>query len=68
MEPDPVGIKEIAERLGVKRTTVDRWLQRKLMPPPTWQIGGRPAWEWDDVEQWAIRTGRLPETPNAADP
>ncbi len=56
---DPVGIKEIAERLGVQRTTVDRWLQRKILPPSAWIVGGRPAWEWADIEDWARATGRI---------
>ena len=37
---EPVGIKEIADRLGVRRTTVDQWLQRKLLPSSTWTVGG----------------------------
>jgi predicted DNA-binding transcriptional regulator AlpA len=55
---EPVGIKEIAERLGVRRTTVDQWLQRKLLPDSTWTVGGRPAWEWSEIEAWAKATGR----------
>ena len=65
MTPEPVGIKEIAERLGVQRGTVDRWLQRKLLPEPRWQVGGRPAWDWSDVKVWAEQSGRLRE---GADP
>lgn len=57
--PDPVGIKEIAERLGVKRQTVDVWLQRRLLPDATWIVGGRPAWNWSEIERWARKTGRL---------
>lgn len=57
---DPVGIPEVAERLGVKRSTVDQWRQRDLMPAPQWTIGGRPAWNWGDIEIWAEGTDRLP--------
>lgn len=59
VDVQPVGIKEIADRLGVKRRTVDQWLQRNLMPEPRWTIGGRPAWDWADVELWAMSTNRL---------
>lgn len=56
---EPVGIVEIAERLGVKRTTVDVWLYRGLLPEPKWTVGGRPAWDWRDIERWARDTNRL---------
>lgn len=59
---DPVGAVEIATRLGVKRRTVDSWRQRDLgFPEPRWSVGGRPAWNWDDVERWA--NARKPEGP-----
>lgn len=58
----PVGIQEIAERLGVKRATVDQWKLRGLLPPPRWTVGGRPAWAWLDIEDWAEQTGRLRRT------
>lgn len=50
---DPVGAVEIAARLGVKRGTVDVWRQRAIgFPEPRWTVGGRPAWDWPDVEAW----------------
>lgn len=58
IDVEPVGIKEIAERFGVKRQTVDMWLQRDLLPDPRWIVGGRPAWDWPDIELWAMQTGR----------
>lgn len=61
-----VGITEIAERLGVKRKTVDTWRQRAHVlvdaapfPDPTQRVGGRPAWRWSVVRDWAKSTGRL---------
>jgi len=58
---EPVGIVEIAQRLGVTRAALDKWRSRDVgFPEPRWTVGGRPAWEWDDVEAWARRTGRLP--------
>lgn len=55
---EPVGIVEIAERLGVQRATVDQWKQRGLLPEPSWTVGGRPAWNWPDIARWAHETGR----------
>ena len=57
---DPVGIPEIAERLGVVRGTVDIWRQRHdSFPAPTWTVGGRPCWRWADIARWARQTGRI---------
>lgn len=51
---EPVGAVEIAERLNVKRRTVDQWRQRNTgFPEPRWSVGGRPAWNWDEIEAWA---------------
>jgi hypothetical protein len=59
MTCDPVGAVEIATRLGVVRTTVDQWRQRELFLEPRWTVGGRPAWNWPDIETWARESGRL---------
>lgn len=56
---EPVGLAEIAERLGVQRATVDAWRTRGVLPEPRWTVGGRPAWEWATIEAWATETGRL---------
>lgn len=58
---DPVGMAEIADRLGVRRATVAQWRTRHAdtFPAHRWTIGGRPAWAWRDVAAWAISTGRL---------
>lgn len=58
-DPVPVGGVEIAQRLGVERKTVAMWNLRGLLPEPRWTVSGNPAWEWDDIEEWARRTGRL---------
>lgn len=61
IKADPVGATEIAWRLHLGRTTVERWQQRhKDFPQRTWTVCGRPAWDWPDVEAWLIATGRLP--------
>lgn len=56
---DPVGLAEIAERLGVKRETAGMWRHRDLLPEPRWTVSGAPAWHWPDVEAWARETDRL---------
>ena len=63
---EPVGLEEIAARLGVKRVTADTWRTRKKLPEATWpRVGGRPAWRWQVIRDWAIETGRYPGGPNA---
>ncbi len=57
-EAVPVGLAEIADRLGVERCTVDKWRNRGLLPEPRWTVGGRPAWAWADIAAWAFETGR----------
>jgi hypothetical protein len=61
MACDPVGTVEIAERLNVTRSAVDAWRTRpgRGFPDPKWTVGGRPAWDWRDIEKWAKQTGRL---------
>lgn len=62
-DTEPVGIVEIAERLGVARPTVDQWRFRNLLPTPDWPVGGRDAWQWSRIRSWAILTGRLAYQP-----
>lgn len=57
---DPVGIAEVADRLGVPRHQVDVWRNRGRLPEPTWTTGGRPAWDWPIIEEWARERGRTP--------
>ena len=64
----PVGMIEIAARLGVKRATVDTWHHRGILPAPTWpSVSGRPLWAWHVIERWAVETGRLDEPLTTAD-
>ncbi len=59
MTAEPVGTVEIAARLGVARATVDSWRARSTgFPAPAWTVGGRPAWDWAEVAEWARSTGR----------
>lgn len=57
----PVGAAEIAQRLGVKPQTVHTWRQRGILPAPRWTVSGQPAWDWEEIEDWARRTGRVRE-------
>lgn len=59
---EAVGLEEIAQRLGVRRPTADQWRSRGVLPEPPWTVGGRPAWPWPLIEQWARDTGRLTGT------
>lgn len=56
---DPVSPAEIADRLGVQRYLVHRWVQRGAIVPPAIVLSRVPLWAWADVEQWARDTGRL---------
>lgn len=52
--PTIVGTVEIARRLDVSRSAVDQWRARPWVkfPEPRWTVGGRPAWNWPDIEKW----------------
>jgi len=56
----PVGLAEIAARLGVKQQTARQWKLRGLLPAAPWTVSGQDAWPWEVIEAWGIRTGRLP--------
>jgi excisionase family DNA binding protein len=44
--------EEVAALLGIHRSTVYRWLDQGLIPPPR-RIGGRTVWARADVELFA---------------
>jgi hypothetical protein len=46
-------------RLRVRPQTVHAWRHRNVMPQPRWTVSGQPAWDWAEIETWAIKTGRL---------
>lgn len=64
----PMGPRELAEFLGVKRATVQQWSFRGVLPERDYTVGGFPAWEKSTVIEWAIKTGRLdPDDPRASE-
>ena len=56
---DPVGLTEIAVRLGVAPQTARAWRARRVLPDRRWTVSGQPAWDWKDIASWAAATGRL---------
>lgn len=57
---DPVGVIEIAERLGVLDRSVHKMIQRGRLPAPDYDtVNGSRAWEWRTVLWWAGETRRL---------
>lgn len=74
---DPVGVIEIAKRLGVKDRSVHMWRYRTergemgvglgLPVPDHRSVNGHGAWEWRTILAWAGRTGRLRDPDLAAE-
>jgi hypothetical protein len=62
------GRLEIAERYGVRRNTVDLWLDRGVLPQPAPPIGryisGNPAWVMAEVDRVLTATGRKVVNPD----
>jgi chromosome partitioning protein len=58
---DLCGAHEIAERVGVGSVqTVHAWRRRYPdFPKPIAQLRRGLIWDWQDVERWAKRIGRL---------
>jgi uncharacterized protein YjcR len=54
MNLDLVGVKEIAERAGVKPNSVHKWRQRHgdAFPAPVAELSQGPVWDWLEVRGW----------------
>jgi hypothetical protein len=44
---------EISRRLARNVQTVKGWRSSGFLPPQKWNVGGRPLWDWREVEAWA---------------
>lgn len=55
-----LGVSELPEFLGVKRTTAHVWGYRHQLPPADFTVNGFNAWRRLTIIKWAARTGRLP--------
>jgi predicted DNA-binding transcriptional regulator AlpA len=59
-ESDNVGVKEIAERMGVNSSAVSNWIKRDAsFPAPHISLSRSSVWNWPEVKAWAIATGRM---------
>lgn len=57
---DPVGVIEIAHRLGVLDRSVHKMIQRGRLPAPDYaSVNGSRAWNWRTILWWAGETRRL---------
>ena len=57
---EPVGLKEMAERLGVAQGTAWQWKKRGVLPEPDFpSVHGRAAWNWPTILKWAGRRGSI---------
>jgi hypothetical protein len=57
---EPVGVREIAELLGVSSNTVTSWRQREQLPPPRWRLKSGPIWLARDIVDWYERFKAAP--------
>ena len=53
---DLAGLQEIAETLGVTKSTAARYIARDDFPEPLGQVSMGRVWLRRDVEKWAKRT------------
>ncbi|MGH9156905.1 MAG: helix-turn-helix transcriptional regulator [Acidimicrobiales bacterium] len=55
-----VGVKELAQLLGLGEEQVDQLTGDDGFPEPVMELASGPVWELADVEAWARATGRAP--------
>jgi predicted DNA-binding transcriptional regulator AlpA len=56
---DLVGLKEIAEMLGVSKQRAGQLAELVAFPRPLGEISAGRVWKRADVEAWARREGRI---------
>lgn len=54
-----IGVSELPQFLGFKRSTVHVWGYRKQLPPADLVINGFAAWKRETILKWAAETGRI---------
>jgi predicted DNA-binding transcriptional regulator AlpA len=54
-----VGLKEIAEMLGVSKQRAGQLAEQSGFPAPLGEISAGRVWRRSDVESWARREGRI---------
>lgn len=56
----PVGVLEMAGRLGIQDRSIHMIRRRGQLPRPDYDnVNGSRAWEWSTILWWAGETGRL---------
>ena len=53
MEKRFVGIKELAEYLGVKESTIYSWVHQRVIP--YYKIGRLPRFDSSEIEEWILK-------------
>lgn len=52
VKPKLVGVKEIAELLGIDRATVATWRHQNRLPSPDYKLSGNPIWFEAEIVFW----------------
>jgi len=55
---DILGVGDVANLVGIDRTTVWSHLKRGTIPEPTWYVSGRPLWHRKTIVAWMISRKR----------
>lgn len=56
---DMLTITDVAERVGVKRQTIDAYRLRGLMPEPDGYLGKSPWWRAKTIDRWNATRNQL---------
>jgi predicted DNA-binding transcriptional regulator AlpA len=54
-----IGPKDVADMLGVKRSTVYMWRYYDQLPEPVQVVARVPLWRRGDIIKWAKKTNRM---------